>query len=56
MVATLGTTMFSALTTKMGRIMKMLANTFANDDYCISAATSFLAITLAIIIDTLNYR
>ena len=53
-VATAGNTTFAALTIKIGRNMKMLAENFSNYDHCISIATNFLTVTLATIIGTLN--
>ena len=55
MVATEGTTTSSALTTKISRNMKILANAFANDDHYTSIAANVLIIKPATIIDTLNY-
>ena len=54
MVAAQGTTTSSALTTKIGRNMKMIANTFDNNDHCVSIATKFPTTTSETIIHALN--
>ena len=56
MVDAEGTTTLSSLTAKISMNIKMLANTFTNDDHCMSAATNFPTIALATIIDKLNFR
>ena len=54
MLATAVTTVSSAPTTKIDRSMKMIANTFANDDHYISVAVNLPTIIPATITDTLN--
>ena len=55
MVATVGTTTSSTLTEKISRNMKILANTFDNDDHCMSVSANFPIVALATTIDMLNY-
>ena len=54
MVSTAGNNTSSALTTKIGRNMKMLANDFANDDHYINLAANFPTIEPETIINMLN--
>ena len=54
MVAVVVTTTSSALTKNISRNIKMIANTFGDDDHCMSASMNFLTRTLSTIIVCLN--
>ena len=54
MVATVGTTTCSELTENISSNMKIIANTFDNDHYCMSVSTNVPTASLATTIEMLN--